>query len=276
MHRLFVVLTSIGKLIKSEYNVNQKTIILLIYLKVLFRYLFVSRLFKIQNERFLGFKVSAYNYNSIYTLFQEVFVTGEYYFKCVSKKPTIFDCGANVGFATLFFKWLYPDSTIYAFEAAPDSFEMLKKNVNTNKLENVFIHHAAIYDSNGTIDFFIENTAPGAFIASTVQARFPKNKIAVPSVKLSDFLHKISIVDFLKMDVEGAETCVIADLSKNNLLKKCQEIILEYHHNINPADESFSAFLKHFESAGFHYLLQTSSVSKGKHKYQDIVLYFYR
>ena len=49
-------------------------------------------------------------------------------------KPHILDCGANIGLGTLFFKQRYPDSTVIAYEADPQIFQILKKNVADNHL----------------------------------------------------------------------------------------------------------------------------------------------
>jgi FkbM family methyltransferase len=68
----------------------------------------------------------------------------------------ILDCGANIGMATLFFKWLYPNARIDAFEPDPKTFQLLENNVKQNHLTNVATHNCALWDIDGKIDFFVD------------------------------------------------------------------------------------------------------------------------
>ena len=52
-------------------------------------------------------------------LYREVFAEREYWFATDNPRPLILDCGSNIGMAILFFKSLYPDAEITAFEPAP-------------------------------------------------------------------------------------------------------------------------------------------------------------
>src|SRR6478672_2417867 len=44
----------------------------------------------------------------------------------------IYDLGANVGIATLYFKTKYPNSTIIAYEADPQIYALYLKNIESN------------------------------------------------------------------------------------------------------------------------------------------------
>jgi FkbM family methyltransferase len=74
--------------------------------------------------------------------------------------PAIFDCGANIGMATLYFKWLYPNARIEAFEADPTAFAVLEMNIARNRLTNVTAHNCALWDENGQIEFFVDRAQP--------------------------------------------------------------------------------------------------------------------
>ena len=50
--------------------------------------------------------------------------------------PRILDCGANVGLASLFFRRLYPQARITAFEADPALFAILEANLDANGRTN--------------------------------------------------------------------------------------------------------------------------------------------
>src|ERR1041385_7511773 len=68
------------------------------------------------SRRVLGFDVQCVSPQLLLHLYHEVFAKDEYLFSCDTESPVILDCGANIGMATLFFKWLYPQSKISAFE----------------------------------------------------------------------------------------------------------------------------------------------------------------
>lgn len=55
----------------------------------------------------------------------EIFTSNEYYFKPSCKQAFIIDCGAHIGMSVLYFKKMFPDSKIMAFEANPHNFELL-------------------------------------------------------------------------------------------------------------------------------------------------------
>jgi hypothetical protein len=67
--------------------------------------------------RLAAFKVRYLDAASFRVVAFEVFVKAEYFFRTSHDAPVIFDCGANIGLATLFFKRLYPKARVHAFEA---------------------------------------------------------------------------------------------------------------------------------------------------------------
>ncbi len=266
-------------LAKSEHSLKNKLKILFTFIRINFKFLFFSKLFKLKKERIFGFKIDAFDYEIIRFLFEEIFFRNEYRFISKRKNPIIFDCGANIGFATIFFKWIYPESEIYAFEPDKNTFEILKKNVLQNKLKNVHLYNSAISDKNGEIDFFIDPTCPGSLIMSTKQERMPKDKITVDCLSLSTFIknNNLSKIDYLKMDIEGSEFEVIQDLNINNQLKNVEKFSIEYHHKISGHKSKLSEFLQIFENNDFEYQINTRSVPiNAEGIFQDMLIYFYR
>src|SRR5262249_6959572 len=51
-----------------------------------------------------------------------------YRFPTTAEVPRIIDCGASIGLGVCYFKHLYPESEIVAFEPDPRVFEVLKRN----------------------------------------------------------------------------------------------------------------------------------------------------
>ena len=49
----------------------------------------------------------------------------EYYFHTDKENPVIIDAGANIGDSMIYFKYLYPQATIYSFEPDVATFAYL-------------------------------------------------------------------------------------------------------------------------------------------------------
>jgi FkbM family methyltransferase len=266
-------------LINSNHTFKNKIRIIFTWLRINLKFLLFAKLFKLKQERIFGYKISFFDYSSFIYLFGEIFYKNEYYFNSKNKKPIIFDCGSNIGFATMFFKWLYPESEIYAFEPDKITFEILKKNVLQNKLKNVYLFNNAISEKNGKIDYFVDLKSPGSLLMSTKQERMQKEKTTVNCIALSSLIKekKIPQIDFVKMDIEGSETEAIQDLDKNNQLNKIIKFVIEYHHNIGNHKSSLSEFLQIFEKNGFEYQIDARNIPiNDENTFQDVLLYLYK
>jgi hypothetical protein len=76
--------------------------------------------------KFDGFKFIVADYMSFLFQYKEIFVDEYYRFKSDNNSPVIYDCGSNVGTSCAYFKMIYPNSVIKAFEAEKGITELLK------------------------------------------------------------------------------------------------------------------------------------------------------
>lgn len=276
----------IAYLLKSRHSVTIKARLIGYWLKIHFKFI-ASLFFTIKRENIFGYTIDLYNYTDFRLLFEEIFYKNEYYFKSTNKTPVIFDCGANIGVATLYFKWLYPHSKIFAFEPNPKTFEVLQKNIQQNNLTDVELFNYALTNTNntiGTIDFFIDKHNPGFLLMSTKQNRIPKDKtvdkITVKTLSLSSLIkdRKFHQIDFLKMDIEGREEEVVNDLVKNRQLTMIEKLAIEYHHNMDRGHSpSLSKFLQVFEKNGFDYQLDARCIPTYiDYKFQDVLIFLHK
>lgn len=162
---LFSFISNSIYLLKGHFPKGLRLQILTTYIYITFFYYF-SEYFHSKSIKFLQFRVEGFEYKNLYYLFGEIFVRGVYYFESDSKKPLIVDCGSNIGFSILFFKFLYPESTIYAFEPDPDTFRMLQKNIKANQLSHVTAFNSAVSDTEGAVAFYT-STTPGSVSMSS-------------------------------------------------------------------------------------------------------------
>lgn len=229
-------------------------------------------------DKLFGLEISYFNGASFRFLFDEIFIKNEYFIKTNNESPVIFDCGANIGMATIFFKWLYPKSIVYSFEPDKETFEILKKNISQNNIKDVYIYNVAITNNKGRTDFFI-GEEPGSLGMSALPNRMKDTKLTkVNTISLSSFIkrEKINKIDLLKMDIEGSEDVVIKDLSDSDEINKINEILLEYHHNIG-RKSNLGNFINMLEKNNFDYQLSSNNVPNHlTNKPQDIFFHFYK
>lgn len=224
-----------------------------------------------------GKDVAFYNYGNLLHMFREVFIYLDYYFKPSSPSPFIIDCGANIGVSLIFYKLLYPKARIIAFEPETMAFKALTANVRNNNFKDVELVNQAVSERPGKISFFVDGQDQASLLSSTVEGRLSKGvRSEAEAVLLSDYFDRR--VDFLKMDIEGSEESVIAELASRGKLGLINEMVLEYHHHINPEEDRLSRMLKILEDHGFGYQI-TTKVSRRMFKkefFQDILIYAYR
>jgi FkbM family methyltransferase len=123
---------------------------------------------------------------------------------------TIFDVGANVGFFTLLASKLAGDSgRVYAFEPLPRNLDFLERHVRINELANVHVEALAVAATSGEAHFRIARHASMGGLAEGGDLR-------VVTASLDDLIASGRVVgpDFIKMDIEGAESDALRGAAK--------------------------------------------------------------
>lgn len=140
------------------------------------------------------------------------------------KNAVIVDLGANVGYTMAHFAYLYPDSLIYGVEMDHSNFLLAQKNLSmlTNQCKLI---HAAVWHENSKINYTGNQTwgfkidyektvnGNGATTAKTLDTIF------------SEF--GLDKVDYIKMDIEGAEKFVLENAE--NWIYRVKMLKIEVH-----------------------------------------------
>lgn len=191
---------------------------------------------------FCGHTLKIVDNASFFFIQKELFDSKIYEFKSTSISPYILDCGANIGLSVIYFKTLFPDAEIVAFEPDKKVFDVLQYNIKSFALANVTLIEKACWYEEGELSFFNE----GADGGRAARGLDEKNITKVETVRLRDFL--VRKVDFLKIDIEGAEWKVLEDCGTQ--LHYVENIFVEYHSFLK-AEQHLPEILSVLKDAGF-------------------------
>lgn len=141
----------------------------------------------------------------------------------------IFDGGANIGNYCLVLNKYNPDCVIYAFEPVKSTFDLLCKN--TNEYKNIEAVNVGLFSDQlkKEINLYNSNTHSSLFDIKGISRQSTGLNI-IDLIRGDDFIDKKKIdkVDFLKLDLEGAEYDAIIGFEKSLSLKKIRAIQFEY------------------------------------------------
>lgn len=274
-HLLMRVVIDCAYLVRSRLPRRSKVAIFVEYLRLTLKVVFSRDATRPGTARVLRYTVRHFGVGSIQFLFREIFVRNEYAFESASDRPVVFDCGANIGMATLFFKWLYPGCQVHAFEPDPQTFAVLEENVTRNQLTDVTLHNVALVAKPGRLELFIPAGPGGSPLMSTLPGRSVDatvRRLVVDGKPLSSFVGAGEI-DFLKMDVEGVEEPVLRELASTGRLRAIREMAIEYHHNVSDNPGDCGSFLQLLSGHGYQFHLDaTWGNPQSLGTFQDILI----
>ncbi len=154
----------------------------------------------------------------------------------IPKGGTVVDVGAHMGYYALpFARAAGPGGRVFCFEPEPGNLELLRKNIKTNGYENtITVIPKAVGDKAGHVDLFISEFNTGGHQVWDMEGKIkslpnasaeqkeliadehsdaPRRKVRVEMVSLDEFLKDYGKpIDFIKIDVEGAEGAVLAGM----------------------------------------------------------------
>jgi FkbM family methyltransferase len=157
----------------------------------------------------------------------------------------VVDVGAAFGFYTILSsKSVGLNGKVVAIEAQPDSFEMLNQNIKLNGLANVITLNYAVYSKKSRLKLY------GSY--SIMQERAEKNSQRYIEVNANTLDHLlqlqgISEVNWIKIDVEGAEYEVLKGAS--NVISRSKDISLLIEvHNLSGSNTTLYEYIAQFLS----------------------------
>ncbi|PWG05288.1 FkbM family methyltransferase [Polaribacter aquimarinus] len=167
----------------------------------------------------------------------------------INNNLTFFDIGACEGLSSVRYLNIFKKSNIYAFEPIPNNFSKVLKNKNKYNLDNLHPHEIGLSSRKGTATFYVSSGKPpnrdtpddnstdfgnkssSLFKPGKTKEVHPwlefKESITIKTNTLENFCSekKVKTIDFIHMDVQGAELMVLQ--GANSMLKNVKSIWLE-------------------------------------------------
>lgn len=153
--------------------------------------------------------------------------------KLFSKKDklTIFDIGGCEGEDSIRYSKLFPNASIYVFEPLPSNQKLIEENISMYKVENVKLIRQALSDTISLEKFYVSSGRPKDIdenvnwdFGNKSSSLLPPDKLEelIPWLKFQDTIevstntianlaeeYSINTIDFIHMDVQGAEMKVL-------------------------------------------------------------------
>jgi FkbM family methyltransferase len=223
-------------------------------------------------------------------LFREIFEYRCYLKNGLSLKEgdCVFDVGANIGMATLFFHRACPAITVFAFEPVRETFDVLEANAAAHSIparlfcmgihrtdERVrFAHYPrmSLYsnmradpdEDRKHVATVGRNTGTPAPQIDLVLSRLQPQFVDCEVRTLTRIIREQQVQDIalLKIDVEGSELAVLEGLSKQDW-DKIRQVVIEVHDE-NGALENM---LDVFRVRGYHVVVEQAPYLAGSSIY---------
>ncbi len=185
-----------------------------------------------------------------------VLLGGEY--RIEKKDRRIVDLGANIGLFAIYVNSINPGARILSVEPFPDTYQSLVNNVERLELgSRVTTRQLAISNLEGAVRFDSSPDIP-SYCRQIAKEDNSSQQIEVPSRTLDSFFNELEFdeIDFVKVDIEGAEYDVFESASEQTL-RRSKRYGVEYHSaGLDPIEQKF-------EKAGFRLTYQPKAGSSG-------------
>ncbi len=220
----------------------------------------LKRFFK-RNSHNLIFKVLAGFGRALNRLYEnrnhDIYSNGELVVikKLAKFSPSvIIDGGANIGDYSLIFNQMIPGCKIFAFEPVKSTYNELKVRIKEHK--NIEPIEKGLYSDNCTkeINLFDLRTHSSHSTLYDIKNSFrPIDKCFIDLVRGDDFMEEKGIdkIDYLKLDIEGAEYDAILGFEKHFRAKKIKAVQFEFGYINISTKKLLIDFYTLFEDYGY-------------------------
>jgi phthiocerol/phenolphthiocerol synthesis type-I polyketide synthase E len=208
-------------------------------------------------------------------------------------EPVVFDVGANIGLFSLFVRHHAKAARIFAFEPAPPTFDLLRRNLTGTSGEN-HLFNVGLADRPGrmSLTFYPRSTGMSTFreneseerlvlesimrnqfasdragmseamqsINEILDLRFESTEFECPIRTVSEVIHEYALerVDLIKIDVQKCERAVLDGIDREHW-PRIRQIVVEVHDIDGRVDEIARLLGGH----GFEVIIEQDELYKG-------------
>jgi FkbM family methyltransferase len=198
---------------------------------------FLSHLGLNFKNKFIPMHIEGYNYpvwarfkSTDLDVFYQIFIEEEYSCLAACDNPKlIVDCGANVGYSSIYFLNKYPQTRVIAVEPDEANFQVCQKNLLPYG-ERVSLIRSGIWSHQAGLVICEGNYGKGHEWAIQVLECQAEQKPDIVATSISDLLEKSEFknIDLLKVDIEGSEKVIFAH-NYESWLDRVQNLVIELH-----------------------------------------------
>ena len=202
----------------------------------------------------LGFDICAYctGGGGSYIFLQRQYELHRDYVHCKAEKgDVVIDAGACWGETSLYFAHeVGKEGRVFAFEFIPSNLDVLYKNIAANpKLaDEVTVVEQPVWDQDGQILYYVD-WGPGSRVSfKKLREDFSDTQCATTTIDCIVEKFSLPQVDFIKMDIEGAELNALKGAEKT-ILRCHPKLAISLYHSI----DDFKTIPRYLNSLGLSY-----------------------
>ena len=138
-----------------------------------------------------------------------------------TKKNVFVDLGSNIGEISIYIAKNYPNAKVISVEGSPNCTKIQDENIKINQVQNIILENKILSNENSFE--YISNHWGTENVSSK---SYFENSVKIESITILKLFqkHKVELIDFLKIDIEGAIPNLTEDLIylwKNKKIKSC-------------------------------------------------------
>ena len=149
----------------------------------------------------------------------------------VEEGDVVVDIGFNYGlFSTVSMK--KNPKRIIGFEPNPKLVDFFKKNYFGKKIE---LHNLAVSNTDSTVSFYENGDSAMSTIVENINQNYRVNTLEIDAININTLVKKynLDVIDYLKVDCEGAEIGIFEEFDIEYLKNNVRKIAIEFHDLLN-------------------------------------------